>query len=376
MAWNEPGGGKDRDPWGNRGNDQGPPDLDEAFRKLQSQLAGLFGGRGGRGGDAGGAGFNPLMGALLAGALLVIYFAFGIYILDEGDRGVVFRFGKLQDDIKMPGLHWNPPIIDRVERVNVTRIQAIEHESLMLTQDANIVDIKISVQYRVDRPKDFVVNVRNPLLSLRQASESALRHVVGGSRLDQVITEGREALGVELRERLQSYLNTYGAGIHISTVNIDRTGPPRPVQAAFDDVQRAREDEQRFILEARAYAESIIPEARGEAQRQIEEANAYRDRVIAEAEGEAERFTKLYAEYRQAREVTRNRLYIDAIETLLANSSKVLVDVEGGNNMLYLPLDRIGRQADAGREQSQPRTLLPQEQPRVDESTLLRRPSR
>jgi modulator of FtsH protease HflK len=378
MAWNEPGGGKDRDPWGNRGGDNGPPDLDEAFRKLQNQLSGLFGGRGGSGGDGQGGlpGFNPLIGAVVLGIALVGYFIAGIYVVDEQERGVVFRFGAVQEDVVMPGLRWYPPIIDRVERVNVTRLGSIEHEALMLTRDDNIVDISITVQFRVDRPVDFVVNVRNPMESLRQATESALRHVIGGSLLDQVITEGREAIGMDMKERLQSYLNHYGTGIHISTVNIDRSGPPRPVQAAFDEVQRAREDEFRFVNEATAYAESIIPEARGEAQQQIEQANAYRDRVIARADGEAQRFNLLLSEYRQAPQVTRTRLYIDAMETVLSNSSKVLVDVEGGNNMLYLPLDRIGRQAEGNSQRQLPRNLVPQDSQSIEEPNLLRRPGR
>lgn len=339
MAWNEPGGG-DKDPWGGRG-DQGPPDLDEAFKKLQAQLAGIFGGGGG--GASGGSGFNPgLFGLVLVG-LALVYVAFGVYQVDQQERGVVFRFGKVQPDVVMPGLHWNPPIIDVVELVNVTRLNSHSHKALMLTEDENIVDVSLTVQWLVNSPTDFLVKVRNPQISLDHATESALRHVVGSSGMDQVITDGRAAIAAEVQERLQTYLDSYGTGILISKVNIDESAPPNQVRDAFNDVQKAKEDEQRTINDATAYAESVIPEARGEAQKQIEQASAYRDQVIARAEGETDRFKKLLYEYQLAERVTRDRLYIDAMESLLARSSKIMVDVEGGNNLMYLPLDRLGQ---------------------------------
>ncbi len=339
MAWNEPGGGKD--PWGNRG-DQGPPDLDEAFKKLQAQLSGIFGG--GSGGGSGGGGVNLRMFGFILVGLAVVYGFLGLYQVDQGERGVVFRFGAVQDDVVMPGLHWNPPLIDVVEKVNVTRVNSHSHQALMLTEDENIVDVALTVQYVVADPKAYLVNVRAPRTSLTQATESALRHVVGSSVMDDVITAGREAIAVEVQERLQAYLENYGTGIRLDKVNIDRSAPPNQVADAFNDVQKAKEDEQRFINEANAYAESIIPEARGEAQQIIEQANAYRDRVVARAEGEADRFTKLLAEYQLATEVTRDRLYIDAMETVLGNTTKVMVAVEGGNNIMYLPLDRLVQQ--------------------------------
>jgi membrane protease subunit HflK len=345
MAWNDPGGGKDRDPWGNRGGDQGPPDLDEAFRKLQAQLANIFGSRRGGGGGGGATGnLNPgVIGAGLVLALIVYGFL-GAYQIDAQERGVVFRFGRMLPDIVMPGLHWNPPIMDRVEKVNVTGVNFHHHQALMLTKDENIVDVAITVQYVIDDPKLWLIGVRQPDVSLDHATESALRHVVGSSLMDSVITEGRASIAAEVQERLQSYVNRYGTGILVSKVNIDASGPPKQVQDAFIDVQKAKEDEQRVINEATAYAEGIIPEARGDAQRQIEQANAYRDRVVARAEGEASRFKKLLAEYQQSKQVTRDRLYIDAVESALSRTSKVLVDVEGGNNVLYLPLDRLIRQ--------------------------------
>ncbi|MDD9964023.1 MAG: FtsH protease activity modulator HflK [Gammaproteobacteria bacterium] len=338
MAWNEPGGGG-RDPWGNQG-DKGPPDLDEAFRKLKSQLTGIFGGGRSGGGSGNGKLSTGLLGAGLV-ALAAIYGFFGLYQIDQGERGVVFRFGAVQQNIVMPGLHWNPPLIDRVRKVNVTQVRSKKHQALMLTEDENIVDVSMTVQYVVDDPIAFLVKVRNPEVSLDHATESALRHVAGGSIMDQVITDGRAAIAVEVQERLQSYLNRYETGILVSKVNIDESAPPSQVRDAFNDVQKAKEDEQRVINEANAYAESIIPTARGEAQKLIEQANAYRDQVVARSEGEAQRFEKLLAEYSLAKEVTRDRLYLDSIESVLSTSSKIMVDVEGGNNLMYLPLDRF-----------------------------------
>lgn len=340
MAWNEPGGG-DKDPWGGRG-DQGPPDLDEAFKKLQQQLAGIFGGGSG-GGSGSGSGFNMNLAGIVIVVLVIAYIGFGVYQVDQQERGVVFRFGKAQENVVMPGLHWNPPIIDRVELVNVTRLNSKSHKGLMLTEDENIVDVSLTVQWLVNNPSDFLVRVRDPQISLEHATESALRHVVGSSVMDQVITDGRAAVAAEVQERLQTYLNNYGTGILISKVNIDESAPPNQVRDAFNDVQKAKEDEQRTINDANAYAESVIPEARGEAQKAIEQATAYRDQVVARAEGEADRFNKLLTEYQLAQKVTRDRLYIDAMESVLSRSSKIMVDVEGGNNLMYLPLDKLNQ---------------------------------
>jgi membrane protease subunit HflK len=342
MAWNESGGG-DKDPWGNRG-DQGPPDLDEAIRKLQGQLSGLFGGGGSTGGSSSGglsAGSIGLLLVVLAG----LYTFSGVYQVDEQERGVVFRFGSVMEQEITPGLHWNPPLIDQVELVNVTQVQSHSHQASMLTKDENIVDISLTVQWVIASAADYLINVRDPKKSLDQATESALRHVAGSSTMDQVITDGREAIAIEVQERLRSYLSMYGTGIDITKVNIDRSAPPVQVQEAFNDVQKAKEDQQKFINQATAYSQQIVPEARGKAQRQLEEAQAYRDRVIARSEGEAERFEKLLGEYRGAKQVTRDRLYIDALENVFKNASKVMVDVEGGNNMMYLPLDKLTQQS-------------------------------
>jgi len=343
MAWNESGGG-DKDPWGNRGNkNDGPPDLDEAIRKLQGQLSGMFGGGGG--GDKGGSGSKLSRSSISLFVVLALgLYAFaGVYQVDEQERVVIFRFGQALSEEVGPGLHWNPPIIDERTSVNVTQVQSHSHQALMLTEDENIVDVSLTVQWVIDSASNFVINVREPRDSLAQATESALRHVVGSASMDEVITDGREAIAIEVQARLQQYLQSYGAGIDVTKVNIDRSAPPIQVQDAFNDVQKAKEDQQKFINQATAYAQQVVPEARGRAQRQLEEAQGYRDRVVARSEGEAQRFEKLLAEYSQAKQVTRDRLYIDAMENVFKNSSKVMIDVEGGNNMMYLPLDKLGQ---------------------------------
>lgn len=348
MAWNEPGGGNrgDKDPWGNRDN-EGPPDLDEAFRKLQQNLSQMFGGGSGSATGGGGA-RQPLNMALLglAGAvLLIIYLVMGVYTVDQQERGVVLRFGEALDEIVLPGLHWNPPFIDQVLIENVTRVRSRPHDSEMLTEDENIVKVKMTVQYVIDDIKNYVLNVREPDKSLYQATESALRHVVGSTEMHEVLTEGRAEMGFEVRDRIHTYMQNYGTGIRVTQVNIDESAPPDAVRAAFDDVIKAREDEVRLRNEADAYANQIVPEARGDAQRLLEEAQGYKERVIAQSRGEAERFNKLYAEYKLAPDVTKTRMYIDTIESVMSNSTKVMIDVDGGNNLLYLPLDKIMEQS-------------------------------
>jgi membrane protease subunit HflK len=346
MAWNEPGGGNqdEKDPWGNR-DDQGPPDLDEAFRKLQNNLSGMFRGKGsGSSGGAGGGSMPKLSFGLisLGGIILAaIYLVMGVYTVDAQERGVVLRFGQVQEAIIMPGLHWNPPLIDQVLIENVTQVRSRPHDSEMLTEDENIVKVKMTVQYVISDVKAYKLQVRDPDQSLYQATEAAVRHVVGSTEMHEVLTEGRAALGDEVQVRIQTYMDAYGTGIRVTQVNIDETAPPDAVRAAFDDVIKAREDEVRARNEADAFANQVIPEARGEAQKYIEEAEGYRQRVVAQAEGEAARFNKLYAEYKLAPEVTRARMYIDTMEAVMSNSTKVLIDVEGGNNLLYLPLDKL-----------------------------------
>lgn len=345
MAWNEPGGNSNnQDPWGGRkgGGRQGPPDLDEAFRKLQESLNGLFGGgkkRGDDSGRSGGGGFGLLFVGL--GLLAVVWLYSAIYVVDEQEQAVVLRFGKYHETVG-PGLNIYFPPIDRKFQENVTRERAYSKQGAMLTEDENIIEVPLTVQYRVSNLQDFVLNVDQPEVSLQHATDSAVRHVVGSTEMDQVLTEGRELIATEVRERLQRFLDNYRTGITITQVNIQSAAAPREVQEAFDDVIRAREDEQREKNQAESYANGVIPEARGQAQRMLEEANGYRDEVIARARGEADRFTKLVAEYRKAPEITRERLYIDTMQEVMSNTSKVLVTGDKGqNNLLYLPLDKM-----------------------------------
>jgi membrane protease subunit HflK len=358
MAWNEPGNnGKDQDPWGNRGSggsNQGPPDLDEALGKLVDKVNGLFGGSGGSGGKRNSGGQEPAAPApsgklilVILAVVAVVWSGMGFYTVDQQERAVVLRLGKFLETVE-PGLQWNPPLVDDVTKVNVTAVRNHDHVSLMLTKDENIVEVGLSVQYVVSNPKDFQLEVRSPENSLAQATESALRHVVGSSKMDDVLTEGRAILADQVQARLQDYLDSYQTGLEVSKVNIENTSAPSQVQDAFDDVIKAREDEQRVKNEAQTYANGIVPEARGKAQRMMEEASAYREEVVARAEGEATRFSKLLAEYQKAPEVTRERLYLVAMEDVLSNSNKVLVDVDGGNNMMVLPLDQIMSSAKRG----------------------------
>ena len=347
MAWNEPGGGNNKgpkDPWG--GGDQGPPDLDEALKKLQEKLGGIFGGKAGSGGAGGGSGaaFSGSVLGVLALVAVVVWGLMGFYQIDEQERAVVLRFGKYLETVQ-PGLQWNPPLIDELFKINTTKVRAASFREIMLTQDENIVEVNMSVQYVINDPDKFVLKVRDPERSLQHASQSALRHVVGDTGMDLVLTEGRARIATDVQSRLQSYLDLYETGILVSKVNVDDSKPPGQVQAAFDDVIKAREDEERVKNEAQAYANGIVPEARGAAQRQIEEASAYKEQVIANAQGEAYRFSKLLEEYNKAPEVTRERLYLDAVQGVYSNTSKVMVDVEVGNNMMYLPIDKLAEQS-------------------------------
>ncbi|KDE40572.1 HflK protein [Nitrincola lacisaponensis] len=361
MAWNEPGGnGKNHDPWSGGGdrnpgggkrngggnNDQGPPDLDEALQKLQDRLNGLFGGKkggsgSGSGGGAGGKGGSFTLVGIAAVLALVVWAGMGFYTVDQQERGVVLRLGKFHSVVN-PGLQWNPPLIDEVNKVNVTRVRIHDHRALMLTEDENIVDVDISVQYVAENPELFMLRVRSPEESLAQAAESALRQVVGGSDMNSILTEGRQVMAISVQERLQRHMDTYETGIRISGVNVRNAQAPSQVQDAFDDVIKAREDEQRSKNEAEAYANSVVPEARGVAQRMLEEASAYREEVVARANGETQRFLALLTEYRQSPDVMRERLYIDTMQSVMTNNPKVLMDMEnGGNNVMFLPLDKL-----------------------------------
>lgn len=354
MAWNEPDNDdRKNDPWGTGSGkkDQGPPDIDKVLADLIKKLSAIFGGGKKRGGIGGGGSNNGsgISGSSFSGGLLVIvlivaaliWAGSGFYTLDEQERAVILRLGRAQETLQLPGLHWNPPLIDEVIPLNVTRVYDRSFSNTMLTEDDNIVDITMTVQYVITDARKYYLEVEDPEVSLSQAAESAIRHVVGGSRMDDVISTGREILAQDARQRLQTYLDLYGTGITVSQVNIAQSLPPQQVRAAFDDVIKAREDNQSFQNEARRYSNQVVPEARGFALRQIQEANAYKERVIAQSQGESHRFDQLLVEYEKAPKVTRERLYIDALQSVMRSSSKVMIDVEGGNNMLYLPLDQL-----------------------------------
>ncbi|MGO2131539.1 MAG: FtsH protease activity modulator HflK [Halomonas sp.] len=378
MAWNEPGGGNQHDPWGGGGrrggsggggdkNNQGPPDLDEALKKFQDKLNSMLGGRkkgsgnkGGGNGDnnKGGGGGGKLsrspftLPGLLLIVALAVWAASGFYLVDQAERGVVLRFGKFQE-VVTPGLHWNPPLIDEVRMVNVTRVRSLQQTQAMLTQDENIVSVEISAQYQVANPKDFVLNVRDPALSMENALDSALRHVVGGTDMIDILTSGREILGSAVFSRLQSYLDSYGAGIRLQTINVESTSPPDAVRDAFDDVIRAREDRQRTINQAMAYANAIIPKAQGQAQRLIEQGQGYRESVVAESRGQANRFGALLAEYQLAPEILRQRLYLDTLSEVYGNNAKMLIDVSEQSPLMVLPLERLTSTLGGGRAGSE-----------------------
>jgi modulator of FtsH protease HflK len=348
MAWNEPGGSGDKDPWGGRKDEQGPPDLDEVVRKLQNKLGGLFGGGGNGSGNgtsapSGGFGFGSITSIVFIAIL--VWGLSGIYIIDEGNRGVVTQFGAYKDTT-MPGPHWFPRFIQRVEKVNVENVRSIElgvrsEESQMLTQDENIVDVKFAIQYQVGDARDYLFNVVDPDETMRQAMESAVREIIGKSEMDFVITGGRSEVVTRSQQLIQEILDQYKTGLVVNQLTMQDAQAPQQVQDAFADAVKAREDEQRLKNEAEAYSNDVIPKARGSAARILEEASAYKDQVIAEAEGETSRFLSILKEYRKAPEVTRKRLYIDTMEAVLHKSSKVLVDTKGNNNLLYLPLDKL-----------------------------------
>jgi membrane protease subunit HflK len=352
MAWNEPGGSGDKDPWGSRDREQGPPDLDEIVRKLQSKLSGLLGGGGAPGLRGGGRGLIALTVLVMA-----LWALSGIYIVDPAERGVVLRFGKLAYTT-LPGPHWHIPFpIESVELVDVADIRNVEvgyrsgapnqppisvpNEALMLTQDQNIIDIQLAVQYRVKSASAYLFNVRDPDATLRRVTESAVREVIGKSKMDFVLTEGRSEIAAHTLQLLQEIMDRYNTGLQVTSVNMQDAKPPEEVQEAFHDVVKASEDEQRLKNEAEAYANDIVPKARGAAARQIEDANAYKAQVVAQAEGEASRFQQVLAQYDKAPQVTRERLYLDALESVLESSTKVVVDIQKGGNLFMLPLDHL-----------------------------------
>ncbi len=353
MAWNKPGGSGGKDPWGNRNNDKGPPDLDEILKKLQDKVSWLFGSRGRSGGGSNGGRLSGMLDTIglsaIIAVLLAVWALSGIYIVNEGEKAVVLRLGAY-DRIEGAGPHWYPRFIDAVDIVNVEQVRSVNigqvaDEAMMLTQDENIVNIKLSVQYNIKNPKNYLFSVNDPNATLRQATESAVREVVGRKTMDDILTVGRGEVASNVQTLTQKILNHYKTGLHVIKVNIQDAQPPREVKPAFLDAINAREDRERVINEAKADANKILPLARGEAARNLQEANAYRDSVIARAQGNVDRFRQLLVAYEKAPKVTRERMYLDTMESVLDHSSKVIIDVKKGSSLIYLPLDKIMQRA-------------------------------
>ena len=331
-----------QDPWGRNNNNNDGPNFDD----LMKQFSLLFGGNKNSTNGSGGSGNNFSFKRIFTYGifgLLIIYASMCVYQLEAPERAVVLRLGTYYQETD-EGLNFMIAGIDERYVENVALTRRFSQTANMLTQDENLVDVTISIQYRIKNLKDFVLNVNEPEASLRQATESSLRHVVGDNSLEETLTTGRQTLALNVQDRLQSYLDLYATGLIVQQVNIEKTDPPTAVKEAFDDVVAAREDKVRLQNEAERYALSIVPEARGQGVARVQAAEAYREEVIANAEGEVVRFEKLLAEYQKAPKVTRDRLYLDAIQSVLSNSTKIMVDVEGGNNLLYLPLDKIMEQ--------------------------------
>ena len=337
MAWNEPGGDKKKDPWGGGGNDS-PPDLDELARKMRDRMNKFFGGKGGGSGKKG-AGI-PLNFGLIAIVAVLAWILSGIYIIQPAERGVVLRLGEF-NTITGPGPHWYMRGIETVDKVDVDNLRTVSHRAKMLTRDENIVQVEVAVQYQVRDAKEYLFQVRDPDYTLQEATESALREVIGGISMDEFLSGGRGAIVQQTKELTQAILDKYHAGLILTSVNLQDPQPPEEVQGAFEDAIKAQEDEVRYKNQAQAYALDILPKARGDATRMREAAMAYRDKVVAGAEGEASRFTQTRVEYEKAPDITRKRLYLETMEYVLANTSKVIMQVKDGNNLMYIPLDKL-----------------------------------
>ncbi len=352
MNWNDPG--DKNNPW-KPGGDKGPADLDAIVRDLQRKLSRLLGGRGGRGGgngvSGGGSGKRRASSGLISGAamLLIAVWAFtGFYQVNDAERGMVLRFGAFQT-ITQPGLRWRIPWpIEAVEKINTNVTERFPYQGSMLTSDENIVLVDVVVQYRRTDPEAYLFNMRSPEATLGNITGSAIREVIGKNELDFILTEGRAEIAAQAQTLIQATTDSYGAGITVYEVNLQEANFPGDVEASVQDAIKAREDKERLSFEAQAYANDIVPNARGAAARQLQDAEGYRARVIADAEGEASRFVQILFEYEKAPEVTRQRMYLETLEAILATSTKVLLDTpeSGGGNLIYLPLDRLMERRD------------------------------
>ncbi len=369
MAWNEPGG-DNRDPWSGKGGDQGPPDLDEVVKKMQEKLGGLFGGkRGGSGGGgdrSGGSTGGPTLGpgggrgiAVAVVVVLVLVLGFkSFYTVDPAERGVILRFGAY-NQVTQPGPHFLIPFVDRVVKVNVDQISSFRHKATMLTADENIVDIELTVQSRIQDAADYLFQDQSPEKTIRDATETAVRETIGKSKLDFILTEGRSSVADSIKTGIQELINQYRTGLVVTSVNMQPAKPPEQVKAAFDDAIKAREDKERLENQAEAYANEVVPKARGAAARKVEDAKAYKDRVIAESQGDTSRFLAVLGEFEKAPEVTRQRLYLESLEGVLRSTNKVMIDVQSGNSLMYLPLDKMLQQAPSASAPGSNETVKP-----------------
>ena len=362
MSLNDPNWGRQGGSRGPGGGNQGPPDLDELWRNFNRRLGELFGRRrGGGGGEPPRLFSGPSLGGagLLAGIVLAVWLASGFYIVVEGQRGVVLTFGKFAAETTS-GLNWRMPWpVQSHEIVNLSQVRTLEvgyrnnvktrvlKESLMLTYDENIVDLQFAVQYIVRDARQWLFNTKRPDETAMQAAETAMREIIGKSKMDQILYESREEIQVKAQQLMQQILDRYKTGIQVSRITIQSAQPPEQVQAAFDDAVKAGQDRERQKNEGQAYANDVIPKARGAASRLMQEADGYRQRVIANADGDASRFKQVLAEYTKAPAVTRERIYIETMQQVLASTSKVMLDYKGGGNLLYLPLDKLMQQSGA-----------------------------
>jgi membrane protease subunit HflK len=346
MAWNEPGKDdkKDQDPWNknDKKNEQGPPDLDVIFQKISGFLGGLFGKKSTQGPSASNNSGNG--GKVVATAVVVIiavvWFASGWYTVKESDRGVVLRFGAYHSQVEA-GLHWNPKFIDQIIPINVEAFRTLPTSGFMLTEDENIVQVAMEIQYRIVAPEKYLFSVTDPDNSLLQALDSSLRFVIGHSTMDDALTTGREVVRQEAWEMLDKIIAPYDLGVQIVDVNLQQTRPPEQVKDAFDDAIAAQEDEERFVREAEAYEREKEPIARGQVKRIEQQARSYEEGIILQAQGAVAKFNQLLPEYQANPEVTRQRLYIESMENVLGNTSKVLIDNKAGGNLTFLPLDKL-----------------------------------
>ncbi|MBB5393568.1 membrane protease subunit HflK [Herbaspirillum sp. SJZ102] len=342
----------------------GPPDLDQLWRDFNQRLSGMFGRKGGGGGSSeGGGGFNrgDVKGAGIGAGVIAIIVAFlwlasGFFIVQEGQTAVVTTFGRYSHTT-LPGFNWRWPYpIQGHEIVNMSQVRTAEigyrgnvrnkqlKESLMLTDDENIIDIQFAVQYKLKNAAEWLFNNRDQDDSVRQVAETAMREIVGRSKMDFVLYEGREKVALDVSQRMQQILDRYKTGVQITNVTMQGVQPPEQVQAAFDDAVKAGQDRERLKNEGQAYANDVIPRASGAASRLLEEAEAYRSRVIANSEGDASRFKQVLDEYQKAPAVTRERMYLETMQQIFANTTKVMVDAKSGSNLLYLPLDKLIQQ--------------------------------